>query len=573
MQLDRDRMSRGPDLADRRRKPGTWITPAVFFAFAGIVWLATRGPGTLLDLFEHGHWLAPASDMLAGKVPYRETFPMHGFLSDGGLAFLLFRIFGADYRVSLEARHVLESFFHPALFLVAAASTRRPVLAALSILLNIGMAIATVADRPVIPLLSLAAFVWAIGEERSKSRALVAGLLGGVGLLYALDFGTFVLGAELLTLAACRLISRSSEGCPLRPGFFLFGVGAVLVPWLVVLAAMGAAVPFLKVSFVDLPRRFESIWGLHFPAPWELLEEWLKGKKYSVGGVLIGPAIAKRFYLAPLFGGLGIAFAFWMRKRLGSAALALRLLVLSLACLGFYRYVIFRFHLPVGNALTGPLFFLLLVAVFETLRGPRRLGPILGAIGILAAFAMNGPGRFSTVFRQAVAYRERTTPPPWMVPLTIPRGGGIRVPRDAERNLRALIDFTDRHASKSATILDLSNRPSLYFFARRVNPTRFSEVPPMGFFEDEVLRDVQTRRPALVFLESGTWLDAIDGIPNSRRIPRVWSWVLENYPVRAKVGDTLVALPAGRDGTGLIRPDEPLRPPVSAPRPAGRSHG
>ena len=66
----------------------------------------------------------------------------------------------------------------------------------------------------------------------------------------------------------------------------------------------------------------------------------------------------------------------------------------------------------------------------------------------------------------------------------------------------------------------------------------------MAPFEDEVLRDIQARRPALVFLESGTWLDAIDGIPNSRRIPRVWKWVLENYPVRARVGDTLVALPA-----------------------------
>jgi hypothetical protein len=175
--LDRDRISGSPDPAGRRRQPRAWFTPAVFFAFAGIVWLATRGPGTFLDLFEHGHWLAPASDILAGKVPYRETFPMHGFLSDGGRDYLRFRLFGASYRLSIDARHVLESLFHPVLFLVAATASRRPVLAALAIPVNLGMSIAVVADRPVFPLLSLAAFAWALGEERSRGRAFLAGLL------------------------------------------------------------------------------------------------------------------------------------------------------------------------------------------------------------------------------------------------------------------------------------------------------------------------------------------------------------------------------------------------------------
>jgi hypothetical protein len=156
---------------------------------------------------------------------------------------------------------------------------------------------------------------------------------------------------------------------------------------------------------------------------------------------------------------------------------------------------------------------------------------------------MNGPARLLIVFRNAIAYTERTTPPPSMVPLTVPRGGGIRVPRDAERNLRELVEFTDAHAPPDSTIFDLSNRPALYFFARRVNPTRFADVPPMATFEDEVLRDVQRNRPALVFLESGTWLDAIDKIPNSRRIPRVWAWVLENYPVRVEVAGSTIALP------------------------------
>ena len=106
-----------------RRTEG-WFTATFFFLFAAVVWIATRGPGAALDLFENGHWLAPASDMLAGKVPYRDTFPMHGFLSDGGRDYLVFRLFGTSFRASVEARHVIESFFHPAIFLVAAAGAR-----------------------------------------------------------------------------------------------------------------------------------------------------------------------------------------------------------------------------------------------------------------------------------------------------------------------------------------------------------------------------------------------------------------------------------------------------------------
>jgi hypothetical protein len=520
------------------------VTPLVFFGLAAVVWLGSRGPGALLDLFEHGHWLAPASDMLAGKVPYRDTFPMHGFLADGGLDYLLFRLFGPSYRLSLDARMVLVTFFHPAVFLVAAAATRRPVLAALAIPLNIGMSIAVVADRPVVPLLALAAFLWAIGDERSKARAFTAGLLGGIGLLYSLDFGTFVLIAEVLTLVACRFVFRENDGSrPIRAAAYFVGLAAVAVPWFAYLVAVGALGAFLKASFVDLPRLFESTWGLHFPAPWELLREWVQGHPYYAEGVPIGPAVAKRFYLAPVFGAVGLGLALWTWRRRKPAAHTLRVLVLSLACLGFYRYVVFRFHLGAGNALTGPLFLLLLVTVHELSGRRRRVGAALAVVGVLAAFSMNGPGRLLAVFRNAADYGERTAPPPTMVPLTLPRGGGILVPRDAAESLGQLLAFVDAHAPPGAPVLDLSNRAGIHFFARRPNPTRFTEVPPMAAFEDEVLADVERHRPALVILESGTWLDAIDKIPNSRRIPRVWAWVEENYPVRLKVAGSTVALP------------------------------
>jgi hypothetical protein len=271
----------------------------------------------------------------------------------------------------------------------------------------------------------------------------------------------------------------------------------------------------------------------------------MQGHPYYAEGVPIGPAVAKRFYLAPAFGVLGIGLALWTWRKKKPAVHTLRLLVLSLACLGFYRYVIFRFHLGAGNALTGPLFLLLLVTMYELSDRRRRVGVALGVVGVLAAFSMNGPGRLFAVFRNAANYRERTAPPPTMGPQTRPRGGGTRVPREAAESLRELLPIVHPHAEPGAPILDLSNRAAIHFFARRSNPTRFTEVPPMATFEDEVLADVQRKRPALVILESGTWLDAIDKIPNSSRIPRVWAWVEENYPVKRKVAGSTVALPRG----------------------------
>lgn len=104
------RSSHRGSVAHRFNVPVTFLT---FVALSCLMWLSTRRPGGPIDLFERGHWLGPASDMLVGKVPYRDTFPVHGFLSDGGLDFLLFSLFGPDFSVSLFAHHLLGILFQP----------------------------------------------------------------------------------------------------------------------------------------------------------------------------------------------------------------------------------------------------------------------------------------------------------------------------------------------------------------------------------------------------------------------------------------------------------------------------
>jgi hypothetical protein len=522
---------------------------------AVVIWLSTRQAGGPMDLFERGHWLGPASDMLAGRVPYRDTFPIHGFLADGGLDFLLFLLVRPDYALSLDLHHMLGVFLQPSLFLVAAAATRQPMLAALGMPLYLGFATGLVADRPVIPLLGLAAFLWALEERPRRVRAFLAGSLAGLGILYALDFGSFVLLAEAVVLLS---FARSSSDRPLRIGSYVLGFGTAVLPFLGFLAWHSALIPFLRASLLDLPLEFPKVWAgaWRFPAPWDLVRGWMTGSPYTVGGLPIGLGIAKRLYLAPTLG-LASAMLGVLLLRKNLRVLGFRLLAVGLACLFFFRYVISRLHLEAGNALAGPTLVLMLVAAYALVR-QRRERPSPGAIAglalvaIVGAVSMNAHGRMRQLLGEALRYPERVRATAGLVPLTIPRGGSALVPEREAQELAALLAFVEKRIPPGATILDLTNRPALHFFLQRRNSTRFYDILPMQPFESEVLRAVRAAPPAAVLRSGG--LDAIDGIPNAARIPRLWQLVDEHYAARVRVGDSVVALPSRSQEASKPRP-------------------
>lgn len=521
---------------------------STFLVLTGLCWISTRAPGGPINLFERGHWLGPASDMLAGKIPYRETFPVHGFLSDGGMDFLLFSLLGPSFLASLNAHHFLGILFQPALFLLTVAATRRPLLAVVSIPLNVGFATAIVADRPVLPVLSLAAFLFAIGDERRRIPALVAGLLGGIGFLYTLDFGIFVLAAEIAALVFLRFARRGGGAPSFRASLYFLGLAAILFPFAGYLTAVGALLPFLRTTFIDLPTQIGRVWGWDFPSPIELGRAWIAGEPYRIGDLTVGWGIAKRLYLTAILGSTGAALAIFLDRRYGSLAAAGRLLALSIACLLSFRYVIARLHLEAGNALTGPLFIATTFVLYELLRRrrSRQRWPAIAFTGLYlaAAIAMNVPLRTITLVRSAAQFGSRLSSTVGLTPLNTPRGDGVLVWGADASEVEALVRYFDRETPLDSVLLDLTNRPGLYFFLRRLNPTRFYQVPLMGPFQDEVLADLERNPPAAILLETGTALDALDGLSSAKRIPRVWEFVAIRYPKRERVGSTLVALPA-----------------------------
>jgi hypothetical protein len=546
-------------------------TAAVFLGFVAIVWLSLLAPGGAIDLFEAGNWLGPASDMLAGKLPYRETYPVHGFLADGGVDYLLFRFFGADLSVSLAFRRLLSALFHPLLFLLTAAATRRPLVAIAAIPILVGFSIATAFDRPVVPLLSLFLFVLALDEKPRRFAFFMAGATGAIGLLYALDFGTFVLAAELATLAVAAFLVRRRSTADFAVSYF-GGLAIVLLPWCAYLASVGALGQFFRVSFVELPRYVHSIWGIDFPKPWEIVPLWLRGDKFFVAGVGIGPAIGKRLYLAPLMGLLGLVVAALAARRRTPPDSVLRLVVLSIASILFFRHVIARYHIAVGNALSGPVFVAILVAVHSSwpaknVRGKRIRAWALVLVGAAAAVGMAGPRRLLEIVRSAAAYPSRIRMREGLARLDLPRGGRALFPKAQVAEIETLADFANAHSKSGDYVLDLSNRPALYFFLERRNPTRFYQAPMMAPYEDEAIRDLQTTPPTFVILTSGTYLDAIDGRPNSKRIPAVWDHVLRHYPVTASVAGSTIALPMSSSASGAVLPEDNLQQGPKGARP------
>src|SRR5436305_11424187 len=80
------------------------ILPALIY----LVSYATTAEGVQsIDLFHRGESIGPASDYLRGKVPFKDTFPLHGMLEDGVLDAWLMQLFGRSLQVSVVSGVIL----------------------------------------------------------------------------------------------------------------------------------------------------------------------------------------------------------------------------------------------------------------------------------------------------------------------------------------------------------------------------------------------------------------------------------------------------------------------------------
>ncbi|MEA2413971.1 MAG: hypothetical protein QOI58_628, partial [Thermoanaerobaculia bacterium] len=198
------------------------ILPFLLFC---ISYASTASLTQWIDLFHRGESLGPASDLLRGKVPFRDVFALHGLLEDGLLDTWLMQLFGRDVNVVLLRPVVLGSVAVAMLWYLGMVIFDSIPLAMLSILLG---AVTTVDnERALLEIVSIALLIGAL-RRNSRWLALFSGVAAGLTIFYSLDIGLYSVGGGILALIGFGLMTRRAKTviAPLLAFFAGIAIGA-----------------------------------------------------------------------------------------------------------------------------------------------------------------------------------------------------------------------------------------------------------------------------------------------------------------------------------------------------------
>ncbi len=502
---------------------------ALIFLFAATLRMFWRPYGPI-DLFEQGAMLAPAQVYLSAGAPYRDTYPVHGWGSDGGLDGLLFRLFAPTIE-TLHWRHAVVTALGVTLLgLSCWILFRRTLWSVTAFLLAMGLC-PIPSDRQAAAFAGLAASIHAARVGSRRAWALAGGV-SAAALFYSLDFGIFLLAAAAATAASLAAVGRNWKAA----GALLWlGAGAALgsAPFLAALARDRALGAFVEVSFLSLPSRISEIWSVPAPSSASLLREG--GGRAVLETLLRGTGVPWFFHAVVL----AVAAAVLLFRAAGPG--------LSAADRGavaatWFSVVALRGAL--GRADSGHLalygVFVALPAAWLVYRAARAThAPWLWAPALSIALVVRiEPQRYPFI---AWWLMQRPVGPA-DCRRAIPRSGAATVPCAQAEDLEALRAVVDRELSEGQTFFDFGNEPALYFLLDRRPPVRYGSVP---FYEGEaeereVIAALEREKPPLAILASGTELDRFDGVPSRVRAPRVAEYLDRHYA------------PAGRVGTRLL---------------------
>jgi len=479
------------------------IYPLFVFAYP-LALLGVRSP-VQLDLFEDGHELLPAGEMLRGKLPYADVVPQHGLVSDGALDLLVLKSHGSTADV-LQVRRVVRCANFAAIYAVALAATGSGEAGLLAALLSLALFPGMGGIRPAMALCALAAAVAAV-RLRSLRWLAAAGAGAVLAFLVSPDFAAY--SGVVAAVAALRSARRGRALVVLAAG-----VAAAAVATLAAFAAMGFAGAFLRVTFREL-----------LPA----------GRAYIVGP-LAGPACLRT---------LGTSLASWVQPECVGAILWILIVIATAAGLagsplrstrrdGLWLVGLWialagaayaeRRHGYAGFAITA----FLAGAVFHLARRRERLAA--AALALAVAWLAHPFGHLFALATPLRASGGGTTA--GVEVASVPRGRGVSFDPALRPALDSVARFVAGRLGPAETWLDFTNHPALYYLFDHNDPMRHAEV---GFIETaaaqrEVIAMLERDRAVRAALVGyPDWFTAIDGVPNSVRAPLLWSYLQTRF--------------------------------------------
>ena len=489
------------------------ILPFLLFC---ISYASTASLTQWIDLFHRGESLGPASDLLRGKVPFRDVFALHGLLEDGLLDSWLMQLFGRNVDVVLLRPVVLGSVAVAMLWYLGMVIFDSIPLAMLSLLLG---AVTTVDNERA--LLEIVAIAFLIGALRRNSRwlALASGAAAGITIFYSLDIGLYTVGGGVLALIGLSLLTRRAK--PVLPPLIAFvaGVAIGMAPFIIYLTMRGALGAFVETSFVAIPRIIDAVWSLPFPDLTTTFRQNLN--LHTLADFVLFEHF--RFILNPLV--IGIAIIVLVQR-----AITRRFELLDVALAVLTAFAVLTQRSALGRAdfphqyfsafLIGPMIMILLVLLGRATthfwrardRGAQAFIVLAASVIVpMLAVMLWVPDIANIRLDDMTHYLGRVSRIGWIDP--------------AAEEIRARVEgvksVVDELSKPGQPIFDFSNQPALYFFCDRPNPTRFYQVP--------ILSPRAYQIETMVIRHSPQEFDVFDGIDNSIRAQAVAAYIDDHY--------------------------------------------
>jgi len=524
----------GPALAGRPAKAGPHTRLIAYFAYPAFAIALFAGDLTpRVSLFEDGHSLTPASEMLHGERPYRDIVPGHGLIADGLLDWAAMHLGARDIGDVLRVRAVAAALLPAVVYFVALAATGSAEAAILAFLFAASLTItgtpwarpvsaieAMPGFRPIPSLLALAACAVAL-RMRSRRWLAIAGGLAVLAELTSVEFGFY---AIVICIVAALRASATWRGRRSALLAVLSGAAIVAVPAALIMLIRGWLGAYLHTMLVELPPLSEaySILLFHFPDAYKDLSTF--------------PEI-----IAALFIPRTVWFVLWCLIAIGTA-------------MGLTQRA--------GGRRLEPILILGVWTVAAALSFAERTNVYFLAVGAVATVcALCGAGNLACLRRRWVAViililmaapttrlitlaaklRNRGNVAGYVRYDALPRARGGWFEPDNARRLAAAQAFIDRALRPGETFFDFANMPILYYLFDRRCPVREYETP---FYETEELqREVIARlesdrsvRAALMQFPNQGFV-AIDGVPNAIRAPLVAQYLRDHFmPAYAREG-------------------------------------
>lgn len=473
---------------------------------------AERAPR--FDLFEDGHWLMPANEMLHGAKPYADIVPGHGFINDGLLEYIVMRFGARTPGEILFVRHSLTMLLAPALYLIALALTGSAEAAVVAVIAAAAMqltgttipgAVSVLESnaplRTIPSMFALACCMFAV-RKRQPRFLCVAGVLAVVAFLTSVDFGVY----SFVVIAIALIRFRAA---------ILHAIGGVVVAAAIAAIAMsGFLGAFLRVTFIETPKLTEA-YALQF-FYWPPQYDSLLGVPDALGGLF-----ASRVIWIVVWAAIAIVTAALFAaadRRADPFIVAGSWVVLCAISFAERAHVVF---MPVAMAI--------IVGGVYALRRNRTAF----AIATLALATACSPTQF------LIRAHQRLTSHGPLDPGLVRYDGTWMDGSNARR--MAIVASVVNSLPPGDTFFDFANMPGLYFTLDRHCPIRMYEVPfyETGDLQRETIAKLQSDPHVRLALMQFTnredvW---IDSVPNPVRAPLVFAWLQQNFrPLVARDG-------------------------------------